>query len=78
MITKQTVYNYLNDTDYINVHFPNFELLGVRSSDYNIHFSYTYTLGGHKHKRSSVIYNSDFNKWFKAKRKNKILIISEL
>lgn len=78
MINKENIYRYLYDTDYINLHFPNFQILSVRSSDYLIDVSYTYFLGGHKYKRSSVISNSVFNKWFKEKRKQKLNIISEL
>ena len=78
MITKEIVYRYLYDTDFINLHFPNFEILYVYSNDYLIDVSYTYILGGQKYKRSTVIFNNEFNKWFKEKRKNKLQIISEL
>lgn len=78
MITKENIYKYLYSTDFINLHYPNFQILNIYQSDYLIDVSYTYFLGGHKYKRSSVISNSFFNKWFKEKRKNKLQIISEL
>lgn len=78
MITKETVYRYLYDTDFINLHFPNFEILNIHQSDYLIDVSYKYILGGQKYKRSTVIFNNEFNKWFKEKRKSKLQIISEL
>ena len=78
MITKETVYKYLYDTDFINLHYPSFKILNIYQSDYLIDVSYTYILGGQKYKRSTVIFNNEFNKWFKEKRKNKLQIISEL
>ncbi len=77
-MNNETIYKYLYDTDYINVHFPNFEILYVHSNDYLIDVSYKYILGGQKYKRSTVIFNNEFNKWFKEKRKSKLLIISDL
>jgi hypothetical protein len=78
MINKENIYKYLYSTDFINLHYPSFQILNIYQSVYLIDVSYTYVLGGQKYKRTTVIFNNEFNRWFKEKRKQKLNIISEL
>ena len=78
MITKQIVYNYLNDIEVVSL-FNSFKILSMNETKSEIiNIKYEYYNGEFKATSSYYIYNKLINDWLISQRKEKLKILDIL